>query len=253
MTISIQAAALAVLQACTPADKLSLFAHPSRCLPLDTPGRPLVPVLVNPRELVARKLGSVEGRAVLLHAVAHIEFNAINLAWDAIYRFPEMPAQYYCDWASVAADEARHFNMLAACMQEMGYQYGDFPAHNGLWDMAIKTRDDVLTRMALVPRLLEARGLDVTPGMISKLKSAGDSRAVAVLETILREEVRHVEIGSIWFTHLCAKANKPVMETFLALLRTHAASMVRGPFNVQARLAAGFSQLEVDALALFHA
>jgi uncharacterized ferritin-like protein (DUF455 family) len=187
----------------------------------------------------------------LLHAVAHIEFNAINLAWDAVYRFADMPPEYYQDWASVAVDEARHFAMLQNRLLEIGYRYGDFPAHNGLWDMALRTRSDVLTRMALVPRLLEARGLDVTPAMIAKLQAVGDLPAVAILQLILREEIGHVAIGSRWFAYACAQADKPVTETFLALLHSHARGAVRGPFNRSARLAAGFSQAEVDALERF--
>lgn len=263
---TVQSAAFAALSASEIVEKIKLthdaaariacgelsFAHPHAIAELSTPGRPARPELVNARELHARKLGSVEGRAVLLHAVAHIEFNAINLAWDAIYRFPGMPEQYYLDWASVAEDEARHFELLAARLQQLGYSYGDFPAHNGLWDMAQRTKTDLLTRMALVPRLLEARGLDVTPGMISKLRAVGDPASVQVLEVILQEEVRHVAIGSVWFAHACAQQGVGVGDTFLALLRTHAAGMVRGPFNRIARLNAGFSAEEVDALERFH-
>jgi uncharacterized ferritin-like protein (DUF455 family) len=227
------------------------YQHLEATLPLDTPGRPDAPELVDPRALQARKLGSVAGRAVLLHAVAHIEFNAINLAWDAVYRFADMPPAYYQDWASVAVDEARHFGLLQNRLHEIGYRYGDFPAHNGLWDMALRTRSDVLTRMALVPRLLEARGLDVTPAMIAKLQAVGDLPAVAILQLILHEEIGHVAIGSRWFAYACAQADKPVTETFLALLHSHARGAVRGPFNRSARLAAGFSQAEVDALERF--
>jgi uncharacterized ferritin-like protein (DUF455 family) len=264
---SVQSGALAVLLACDVAQKLALtqtfaqriasgacsYVHPHPMLDLDTPGRPALPELVAPKHLAQRKLGSAEGRAVLLHAVAHIEFNAINLAWDAIYRFPGLPQNYYQDWASVAADEARHFSLLNTRLSELGYRYGDFPAHNGLWQMAINTRDDLLTRMALVPRLLEARGLDVTPGMIYKLEHEGDSRAVEILTLILSEEIGHVEIGSRWFRFACEAAGKPVSDTFLHLLETRAKGMVRGPFNRAARLAAGFSSDEVDALERFHA
>lgn len=263
---TVQSAAYAALSACEITEKIALtqqaalqiergelaFTHPLAIVEMSTPGRPSKPELVGARELHARKLGSVEGRAVLLHAVAHIEFNAINLAWDAVYRFPGMPEQYYRDWASVAADEARHFALLAERLQSLGYAYGDFPAHNGLWDMARRTHSDLLTRMALVPRLLEARGLDVTPGMISKLRAVGDLASVQILEVILQEEVRHVAIGSFWFAHACALQNMEVGSTFLQLLRTHAAGMVRGPFNRDARLSAGFSQAEVAALERFH-
>ena len=163
------------------------------------PGRPSRPHLVEPRALPRRGLGSVEGRAALVHAVAHIEFNAIDLAWDAVYRFREMPPEYCRDWAAVAADETRHFRLLEARLAELGYAYGDFDAHNGLWEMAVKTSASCLARMALVPRVLEARGLDVTPPMIARLRSVGDTRTVEILEVILREEVAHVAAGSRWF------------------------------------------------------
>lgn len=263
---TIQSAALEALCARDPIEKVRLsmlhaenihagaysYLHPDAPLAMDIPGRPDRPLLVEPKFLEQRKLGTAEGRAVLLHAVAHIEFNAINLAWDAAYRFANMPKAFYTDWASVAADEARHFTLLNDRLQELGYQYGDFPAHNGLWEMALKTRGDLLTRMALVPRLLEARGLDVTPGIIYRLKHVGDARAVEILQLILSEEIGHVAIGSRWFSYACALANKDVSETFLGLLRSHASGMVRGPFNRAARLESGFSAAEVDALERFH-
>ncbi|HHH42784.1 MAG TPA: ferritin-like domain-containing protein, partial [Gammaproteobacteria bacterium] len=145
---------------------------------IDTPGRPAHPDLVAPRDLPRRRLGSVQGRASLLHALAHIEFNAINLAWDAVYRFRGLPEAFYRDWAGVAREEAYHFRLLCERLADAGYAYGDFPAHDGLWEMARKTAHDPLVRMALVPRVLEARGLDVTPGMIERLEQAGDQRLV---------------------------------------------------------------------------
>lgn len=219
---------------------------------IEHPGRPAEPVLVAPAQLAQRKLNSVEGRAALVHAVAHIEFNAINLAWDAVYRFPGMPADYYLDWASVAVDEARHFRLLAARLEQLGYRYGDFPAHDGLWQMALDTDHDPLVRMALVPRVLEARGLDVTPGMIDRLRRVGDEETVAALEVILREEVRHVEIGSRWFAFLCAKHGLAPAPEFLRLLREHAV-VLRLPFNQAARLAAGFAPDELDSLTAYAA
>jgi uncharacterized ferritin-like protein (DUF455 family) len=212
------------------------------------PGRPERPLLVAPRELSQRKLNSVEGRAALIHAVAHIEFNAINLAWDALYRFPGMPDDYYRDWASVAADEARHFSLLQTRLGQLGCQYGDYPAHNGLWQMAVATEHDVMVRMALVPRVLEARGLDVTPGMIERLARVGDHETIAALELILREEVRHVAIGSRWFAYLCEQRRLEPRETFLDLLHHGGGILPRGPFNVSARLAAGFAPEEIEAL-----
>jgi len=215
-----------------------------------TPGRPDKPALVPPSQLKSRKLGSVLGRVCLLHAIAHIEFNAINLAWDAIYRFPNMPAQYYLDWASVAHDETRHFSMLNSRLQQLGYQYGDFPAHNGLWEMALKTQHSVMARMALVPRVLEARGLDVTPGMILRLDQIKDPESANILRLILSEEVRHVEIGSRWFAHLCELEGKQVDESFLQLVNEYARGSVRLPMNRPARMAAGFSNAELDELQL---
>ena len=213
------------------------------------PGRPPTPVLVPVREVPSRGLGTVEGRAALLHAVAHIEFNAINLALDAAWRFRGMPRDYYLDWSSVAADEARHFRMLRARLHELGFDYGDFAAHNGLWEMAEKSADRCLARMALVPRLLEARGLDVTPGMIERFRGQGDAASVAVLETILREEVGHVAIGSRWFAWCCAREGLAPEETFIDLLRVEARGARRGPFTMAARRAAGFDDSELERLA----
>lgn len=215
---------------------------------LAQPGRPQLPMLVPPAQLARRRLGRSDGRAALVHAVAHIEFNAINLAWDAVYRFPGMPAEYYRDWASVAADEARHFALLQARLGELGHAYGDFPAHDGLWQMALDTDHDPLLRMALVPRVLEARGLDVTPGMIERLRRAGDLATVAVLEVILAEEVRHVAIGSRWYAFLCRMRGEDPVALFPRLLQAHAVAL-KLPFNEAARLAAGFEVAELSALA----
>lgn len=214
-------------------------------LPIDTPGRPARPQLVAPRHLPRRGLGTPEGRVALIHAVAHIEFNAINLAWDAVYRFRGMPPEYYRDWVGVAADEARHFALLATRLAALGHAYGDFDAHNGLWEMAVKTADSCLTRMALVPRVLEARGLDVTPGMIERMRGAGDAATVAILELILREEVAHVAAGSRWFSWCCVQAGRDPDATFAALIAEHARGSVKGPFNIPARLAAGFTAAEL--------
>jgi uncharacterized ferritin-like protein (DUF455 family) len=215
---------------------------------IETPGRPDRPKLVPPRDVPQRGLGSVEGRAALVHAVAHIEFNAINLAWDAVLRFAGMPAAYYRDWAGVAADEARHFGMLSKRLAELGRAYGDFDAHNGLWEMAIKTADSCLARMALVPRVLEARGLDVTPGMIARLRSVGDNTTSEILEIILREEIAHVAAGSRWFRWCCEREGVRPAETFRMLLREHLVGGLRGPFNLDARRAAGFGEDELSLL-----
>jgi uncharacterized ferritin-like protein (DUF455 family) len=183
-----------------------------------------------------------------VHAVAHIEFNAIDLAWDAVYRFRGMPCDFYVDWVGVAADEARHFAMLSDRLAELGRAYGDFDAHNGLWDMAVQTAGSCLERMALVPRVLEARGLDVTPGMIQRLRAVGDARTADILEIILREEVAHVAAGTRWFTWCCAREQRDPDTTFAALLRQRMPGGLKGPFNDAARLSAGFSHAELAQL-----
>lgn len=216
--------------------------------PIDSPGRPARPRLVSPRDLPGRSLGSLEGRAALVHAVAHIEFNAINLAWDAVYRFRDMPADFYRDWAAVANDEARHFTLVSRRLAGMGVTYGDFDAHNGLWEMAEKTAHSDTARMALVPRVLEARGLDVTPGMIERFKHAGDEATVAVLDVILREEVAHVEAGTRWFHWCCHRDGLEPEATFRQLLGRYMRGALRGPFNLEARRRAGFAESELDWL-----
>ena len=216
--------------------------------PIGEPGRPQRPELVAPRDLVQRRLSSIEGRAALIHAIAHIEFNAMNLALDAVYRFRTMPQAYYGDWLRVAAEEASHFRMLRERLQQLGYDYGDFPAHNGLWEMCVDTAHDVLVRMALVPRVLEARGLDVTPGMIERLQGAGDGDTVAILHVILAEEEGHVAIGSHWFRYCCEQRDLEPESTFRDLLQRYMRGRLRGPFNRPARLMAGFSEAEMDAL-----
>lgn len=224
------------------------FDQATPVTPIGVAGHPHQPELVAPAKLRRRRLGSEAGRAALVHAVTHIEFNAINLALDAAYRFRGMPQQYYIDWVSVAADEARHFQLLSRRLQSMGFSYGDFPAHNGLWEMAQRTADDCMKRMALVPRVLEARGLDVTPGMIERLQSVGDEETVRILEIILSEEVRHVEVGSHWFRYCCEQRGLEPESTFLNLLKEYFTGTLRGPFNIPARMKAGFTQREMDAI-----
>lgn len=218
---------------------------PAEAVPV--PGRPDRPHLVAPRALPQRGLGSAEGRAALVHAVAHIEFNAINLALDAVYRFRDMPEAFHADWLTVADDEARHFDLLEARLRAMGYRYGDFDAHNGLWDAACRTADVCLVRMALVPRVLEARGLDVTPGIMARLAEAGDAETVSALSVILAEEVAHVAAGTRWFHHCCAQAGLDPEPTFIDLLRRHEAA-IRPPFNRKARSEAGFTASEQAAV-----
>lgn len=217
------------------------------CAP-ELPGRPERPGLVDASQVPRRRIGSEAGRAALVHAIAHIEFNAINLALDAVCRFDGMPDAYYADWLSVAEDEARHFELLRGRLLDLGSDYGDFDAHNGLWEMAEKTAHQCLVRMALVPRVLEARGLDVTPGMIARLRSVGDLETVCVLEVILEEEIRHVAIGSRWFRFCCEREGLAPEPTFIDLLKTYYADQLKGPFNLDARLAAGFSEEEMNAL-----
>jgi uncharacterized ferritin-like protein (DUF455 family) len=193
-------------------------------------------------------MASIEGRAALMHAVAHIEFNAINLALDACWRFAGMPQAYYRDWLLVAAEESRHFQLVQGHLRTLGFDYGDFDAHDGLWQMAQRTAGDVLARMALVPRILEARGLDVTPGMQERLRQAGDARAVEVLDVILRDEVGHVAIGNRWFHHLCEQRREDPIACMARLSQEHKAPAVKPPFNLEARRRAGFSDLEIASL-----
>lgn len=220
---------------------------PCEMLATRIPGRPLLPLLISPREVPHRGLGTPEGRAALVHAVAHIEFNAINLALDAAWRFEGLPQAYYADWISVAQDEAQHFQLLRTRLQQLGYDYGDFPAHNGLWEAAEKTAHDPLVRMALVPRVLEARGLDVTPGMILRLREMRDLETVAILETILAEEVRHVAIGSHWFRWCCEQRGLAPDQTFRSLIVEHRAQ-IKPPLNRAARIAAGFEEAELAGI-----
>ena len=211
-------------------------------------GRPARPELVAPSRLVQRRLSTPQGHVALIHAVAHIEFNAINLACDAVYRFRDLPDDYYTDWTRVAAEEAYHFSLLNERLGQLGHTYGDFPAHNGLWELAVDTAHDPLLRMALVPRVMEARGLDVTPGMMQRLAAIGDHASVAILEIILRDEVGHVEAGSRWFHHLCAQRGLDPEQTYFSLLEHHLPAGVRCPLHRAARLEAGFSESELDRL-----
>jgi uncharacterized ferritin-like protein (DUF455 family) len=217
------------------------------------PGCPARPELRSHLDVPKRSPFTTEGLAALLHAVTHIEFNAINLALDAIWRFDGMPRAYYLDWLTVAAEEAHHFSLLRAHLQSMGYDYGDFPAHTGLWDMTEKTKSDVLARMALVPRTLEARGLDATPPMQAKLRKVGSPdalRAVEILDVILRDEIGHVAIGNHWYRYLCAQRELDPVAHYSVLAQQYSAPRVKGPINLEARRMAGF---EADELALLTA
>ncbi len=216
--------------------------------PGDVPGRPSRPRLVAPEALSQRSVGTREGRAALLHALAHIEFNAIGLALDHAWRFAALPEAYYRDWIGVAIEEAEHFELLRARLADAGFDYGDFPAHDGLWEMARRTADDALARMALVPRTLEARGLDASPAVRAKLVSVGDHDSARVIDRILEDEIGHVAIGNRWFRHLCAQSGVDPAAAARDAARRCNAPRPRGPLNVSARLRAGFTQGELDEL-----
>ena len=216
--------------------------------PAGIPGRPSRPELVAHAQLKPRSMRTVEGRAALIHALAHIELNAIDLALDLCWRFAGMPEAFYRQWAQVAQEEAFHFTLLREHLRGMGFVYGDVPAHNALWEMAEKTRHDILARIALVPRTLEARGLDASPPIRAKLVGAGDHRAGEILDIILRDEVGHVAVGNRWYRHLCAQRGLDPITTYAELAARHQAPRLRGPFNLEARRAAGFEEDELQAL-----
>jgi len=229
----------------------SLVIDPDEVIaePLGVPGRPAKPRLLEALQVPSRSAFTTEGRAALLHAIAHIEFNAINLALDVAWRFAGMPPEFYRDWLRVAAEEASHFELLRAHLRTLGHDYGDFDAHDGLWTMAERTAGDVLARIALVPRTLEARGLDATPPLQAKFTKAGDLRAAEILGVILRDEVGHVAIGNRWYRWLCNERGLDPEALYPELVVTYQAPRLRAPFNYEARRAAGFSEAELDALA----
>jgi len=208
------------------------------------PGRPCVE-LVPPTGLRMRSVHTLEGRAVLIHALAHIEFNAINLALDVVWRFRDLPEAFYRQWMGVAIEESLHFQLLEAHLRTLGYRYGDFPAHDGLWEMAERTQDDVLARLALVPRTLEARGLDASPAVRHKLASGGDPKGASIIDVILRDEIGHVAIGNYWYRWLCQQRGLDPLDTYGLLATQYRAPKLKGPFNIQARLAAGFEPEEI--------
>ena len=257
--MELRAQALRLLQLDDPAAKAAevraLFAaappvQADRLLaePAGLPGRPPRPRLVPPKDVPTRSPFTREGRTALLHAIAHIEFNAINLALDACWRFAGFPDSFYTDWLKVAAEEALHFTLLREHLNSLGADYGDFDAHDGLWLMTARTAHDAVARLALVPRTLEARGLDATPPLQAKLAKAGDTRAVAILDVILRDEIGHVEIGNRWYRFACERAGLDPVALYPDLVRRYAAPKLRPPFNEAARRAAGFSQAEIDWL-----
>lgn len=217
--------------------------------PPGLPGRPERPALVPPSALRSRSVAHREGRGALLHALAHIELNAVNLALDLAWRFEGLPGAFYRDWIGVARDEARHFRLLEAHLRSLGFAYGDFPAHDGLWEMAAKTRGDLLARLALVPRTLEARGLDASPAIRSKLAGVGDVRGAEILDVILADEIGHVRLGNHWFRALCRERGLEPVAAYAELARAYGAPRLRGPFNLEARRAAGFQEDELAWLA----
>jgi len=215
------------------------------------PGRPAQPLMVEPSLVPRRSPFTAAGHAALMHSIAHIEFNAINLALDAVWRFAGMPEAYYRDWLRVAAEEATHFGLLQEHLQTLGSTYGNFTAHDGLWTMCEATKDDVLARMALVPRTLEARGLDATPLIQAKLRKVATPAAlaaVAILDTILTEEVGHVSIGNHWFQWLCQRDGVDALRYYPEAARRYRAPSLKPPFNVSARREAGFTAAELAAL-----
>lgn len=229
---------------------LRIDADASLQEPAGIPGRPARPELFPrlPPGQKPRSLATVEGRAELLHALAHIELNAIDLAADVVWRFPGMPDEFYRQWAQVAREEALHFQLLRDHLRSMGHDYGDFPAHTGLWDMAERTKHDLLARLALVPRTLEARGLDASPAVKKRLTGAGDHRAGQILGIILRDEIGHVRTGNCWYRYVCEQRGLDPLSTHATLARQYDAPRLQGPFNLEARRAAGFAEEELAIL-----
>ena len=220
-------------------------------IPPEQPGHPSKPKLVHPQDVGRRSPYTAQGHAALMHSIAHIEFNAINLALDAVWRFAGMPEQYYRDWLRVAREEAQHFTLLRNHLLSIGYDYGDFLAHEGLWTMCEATQHNVTARMALVPRTLEARGLDATPIIQAKLRKVGTPpalAAVAILDTILQEEVGHVAIGNHWYRWLCTRDGHDPVAFYAQASAAYGGPKLKPPFNIAARRQAGFTQAEIDAL-----
>ena len=207
------------------------------------------PLLLPPQEMPKRSLNTSLGVQAFFHAIAHIEFVAIYLAWDLLYRFRGLPLKFYHDWLSVAVEEAEHFVMIREHLLAMSVDYGDYPAHNGLWSVAEDTADDLLMRLAFVPRYLEARGLDVTPPMIKKFKHLNDNKSAAILQRILDDEVRHVKLGSFWFKYICSERGLNDEESYLKIIRQRFKGAPKGGvLNRELRYKAGFSSFELEGL-----
>jgi uncharacterized ferritin-like protein (DUF455 family) len=260
---SLSGAAVAVLASAAPDDKVQLsrasaaawrsglISEVGALTPPARPARPPRPDLRRPADMPKRRAGGEAGRVALLHALAHIELNAIDLAWDLIARFPaeDLPRTFYDDWVTVAAEEAEHFALLSERLAALGASYGDLPAHDGLWQAATETAGDALARLAVVPLVLEARGLDVTPAIIERLHAAGDAESAAVLQTVYDDEIGHVATGKRWFDHLCTKRGLAPVATWQALVRRHFKGRLKPPFNEAGRAAAGFGSAYYAALA----
>lgn len=264
--MELRLAALTAFELCDPMEKVravnalwqqvavdkSLPLNPTATLPAPSqPGRPAKPVLVEPKEVPRRSPYTADGHAALIHSITHIEFNAINLALDAVWRFAGLPEAYYLDWLRVAWEEAKHFSLLRGHLLKYGYDYGDFSAHDGLWTMCDNTRHDVTARMALVPRTLEARGLDATPLIQTKLRKVGTPQAleaVALLDIILAEEVGHVTAGNHWYHYLCEKQGLDSGSFYAQAAAQHGGPRAKPPFNMEARRLAGFTEAELQAL-----
>jgi len=217
-------------------------------LPAGIPGRPARPQLRRATEIALPSLREERGRAALVHSIVHIELNAIDLALDIVCRFAGMPEVFYTEWVAIAKEEALHFSLLREHLCSYGFDYGDFDAHNGLWDMAERTRGDILARIALVPRTLEARGLDASPQVKKKLEGAGDAAAGPILDIILRDEIGHVAVGNRWYRWLCAQRGLEPVATYTELVQRYQAPRLRQPFNWEARRLAGFEEAELNAL-----
>ncbi|MGR9100138.1 MAG: ferritin-like domain-containing protein [Gammaproteobacteria bacterium] len=219
-----------------PPESIALTAFPEK------------PELLDPRDMPRRQFTTVEGKRAFFHAVGHIEFMAIHLAWDILYRFRGMPERYYREWLRVAEEEAQHFSLIRRHLIGMGMDYGDLPAHSGLWDVAVDTGDDLTARLALVPRYLEARGLDVTPAMIERFRAQNDRRSMEILTRILEDEVGHVQLGSRWFQYVCDCQKVDSEERYKMLISERLKGRRRGSLNRPLRKAAGFSDRELDWL-----
>lgn len=255
---SLVAGARAIVCASAPSDKVRLayataqawfqrelaLGSPSQdgAMP-DRPGRPEKPELLAPRDMPKRALGGQAGRLALIHSLAHIELNAIDLTWDLIGRFADtrLPRSYYDDWVRVGLEEAKHFAMLEDRLAKLGAKYGDLPAHDGLWQAAQETGHDLAARLAIIPLVLEARGLDITPPMIEKAESLGDTDTAKALEVIYRDEKHHVAFGAKWFRFLCDRTGKRPEPTFHAYVRRHFKGALKPPFNDRARSEAGLT------------